>query len=81
VHVLRVGVGTHDNDSTLDIFKRELRHLLELGFIERKPDTGVRGLEAQVKAHGSVDVKAHFSITPQEEEYVALRHAYEEQEN
>lgn len=70
-----------NNDPTLDIFKQELRHLLQLGFIERKPDTGVRGLEAQVKAHGSTDVKAHFSITAQGEEYLELRHAYEEQEN
>ena len=67
-------------DPTTGIFKQELRHLLGLGFIERKPGTGVRGLEAQLKAHGRADVKEHFSITDKGKEYLELLQAYETEE-
>jgi hypothetical protein len=53
----------------------ELRRLRALGFIQGRPDHGVRSLVRAISEAGGkeVDVKDHFEITARGSDYLRLR--------
>jgi len=62
-------------DGTTSYFEMEMRRLRALGFIQGRPDQGVRSLlRAMTEASGKeVDVKDHFEITARGRDYLRLR--------
>jgi len=63
------------HDGTTSFFEIEMRRLRALGFIQGRPDHGVRSLlKALQEANGrEVDVKAFFEITARGRDYLRLR--------
>lgn len=60
-----------------DIFMSQLRHMLELEFIERTPDHHMTELDRKVKNLEKVDVNAHLNITKAGREYLNLRSQFD----
>jgi len=62
-------------DGTTSYFELELRRLRALGFIQGRPEHGVRSLVKSITdARGQdVDVKDHFEITARGRDYLRLR--------
>jgi hypothetical protein len=62
-------------DGTTSFFELELRRLRALGFVQGRPDHGVRTLLRAISAAGGkeVDVKDHFEITARGHDYLRLR--------
>jgi hypothetical protein len=62
-------------DGTTPYFEMEMRRLRALGFIQGRPDHGVRSLfRAITEAEGKVvDVRDHFEITARGRDYLRLR--------
>jgi hypothetical protein len=62
-------------DATTPYFEMEMRRLRALGFVQGRPDHGVRSLlRALTEAVGKeVDVKDHFEITARGRDYLRLR--------
>jgi hypothetical protein len=62
-------------DGTTSYFEMELRRLRALGFIQGRPDHGVRSLLRAISEAGGkeVDVKDHFEITARGSDYLRLR--------
>jgi hypothetical protein len=62
-------------DGTTSYFEMEMRRLRALGFIQGRPDRGVRSLLKEIaESRGkAVDVKDHFEITARGRDYLRLR--------
>jgi hypothetical protein len=62
-------------DGTTPYFELEMRRLRALGFVQGRPDHGVRSLLRAITEAGGqeVDVKDHFEITARGRDYLRLR--------
>ena len=62
-------------DASTTYFEQEVRRLRALGFVQGRPDHGVRSLlRAMAEAGGNeVDIKDHFEITARGRDYLRLR--------
>jgi hypothetical protein len=62
-------------DGTTSYFEMEMRRLRALGFVQGRPDHGVRSLFRAIAEAGDkgVDVKDYFEITARGRDYIRLR--------
>jgi hypothetical protein len=75
VHLEKLAAGTPFPFVKSGTFEAELRRLLALGLIARKPGKGIRSL-----FQAADDVNAHLEITPRGREYLQYRHTLVEHE-
>jgi hypothetical protein len=62
-------------DGTTSYFELEMRRLRALGFVQGRPDHGVRSLMKAISEAGGkeIDVKDHFEITARGRDYLRMR--------
>jgi hypothetical protein len=68
MHLEKLAAGTPFSFAKSDTFEAELRRLLALGLIARKPGKGIRSL-----FQAADDVNKHLEITPRGREYLQYR--------